>query len=48
MRSSETAPAQTWKQLLEELTGIDVDQCVACGAQAIAEVANKLVTRDTS
>jgi|GEM_PF-5958731 len=48
MRSSAAIPAQAWKQRLEKLTGIDVDLCDSCRAQAIAEVANKLVTRETS
>lgn len=42
------APAQTWKQLLEELTGIDVDLCEACRAQALAKVGNKLAAPNTS
>ncbi len=41
-------PPQTWKQLLEELTGIDVDLCESCRALAIAEVAKKLLAPDTS
>lgn len=43
-RSASPPPRQTWKELLEELTGIDVDLCDSCRARAIANFASKLVS----